>query len=249
MGENPVTGRPLVVIPTYNEAGNILGLLEEVLSLPEAFDVLVVDDASPDATASLVKEARQKQNKNGDHIHLIERPEKLGLGSAYCEGFRWALERNYSIICQMDADFSHAPSDLSRLVKELESFDLVLGTRYMPDGGTIGWSWYRRVLSRGASIFAKVLTGVPVRDLTGGFKGYRKEALLVLDLSRIRSAGYTFQIETTAYVHRKKFRIKEIPILFRERVSGKSKISSVRTIVQTVWLVLRLFAERIKPVG
>lgn len=229
---------PLVVVPTYNEAANIGTLLESVLALPPLFHVLVIDDNSPDGTAQLVSEYRARSEYEG-RIHLLERPSKLGLGTAYLKGFAWALEHDYPFICEMDADLSHNPEDLPRLLEAAQNVDLVLGTRYMPGGGCEGWSKLRQALSRSANLYARAVIGLPFRDLTGGFKCYRREALASLNLSDIRSEGYAFQIETTTRVVRAGFRATEVPIIFRERLHGKSKLS--RGIIwEAIWAVLRL---------
>lgn len=229
---------PLVIVPTYNEATNISALLEAVLELPPRFHLLVIDDGSPDGTAGLVREAQARPEYQG-RIHLLERPAKLGLGTAYLQGFAWALERGYPRICQMDADFSHDPADLLRLLGVTSGAGLAVGTRYMPGGGSQGWSWFRRFLSRSANLYARLVTRVPLRDLTGGFKCYRRETLAALPLGEIRSEGYAFQIETTVKAVRAGFRAVEVPILFRERLHGKSKLSR-RIIWEALWTVLRI---------
>lgn len=235
----------LVVVPTYNEAENILPLVRALLAHPADLHVLVVDDQSPDGTGELV-EAEQSRMPAAEklRLHLLRRPEKQGLGNAYRHAMVWALEQGYSKIVQMDADFSHSPEDLHRLLEASDSSDLVLGSRYIPDGKIVGWSAYRQLLSRCANIYARWVIGLPLHDLTGGFKCYRREALLALDISTLHSGGYTFQLETTTRVVRQGFRVSEVPITYRERVSGKSKISSVRTIVETLALVLRLGLQR-----
>jgi dolichol-phosphate mannosyltransferase len=229
---------PVVIIPTYNEAANIGALLEAVLTLPARFHVLVIDDHSPDGTAGVVQDCQARAEYQG-RIHLLERPGKLGLGTAYLKGFAWALERGYPKICEMDADFSHKPEDLPRLLEAAEGAGLAVGTRYMPGGGCEGWSRLRLILSRTANLYARIVTGIPLRDLTGGFKCYRREALAALRLPDIRSEGYAFQIETTAHVVRAGFKAAEVPIVFQERLHGKSKLS--RGIVwEAIWTVLRL---------
>ncbi|MFH1262711.1 MAG: polyprenol monophosphomannose synthase [Pseudomonadota bacterium] len=232
--------RSIVVIPTYNEAENIPVLVTTICSLGPGYEVLVVDDSSPDGTAACVEKLRRDRPELASRISLRVRPGKGGLGSAYREGLTEALTRNPDAVFQMDADFSHDPQDLPRLLERLEEADLVLGSRYIPGGGTVGWPWKRELLSRVANLYARFLLWVPVHDLTGGFKCFRKEALRAADLSHLTSEGYTFQIETTARLLRKGYRVAEVPILFRERTRGKSKISSWRVILQTVWLVLRL---------
>ncbi len=226
---------PLVVVPTYNEKENIGRLLPVLLGLPSNFHVLVVDDGSPDGTADIIK----KHTELNSRVFLLEREEKKGLGTAYLFGFQWALDHGYSHIAQMDADFSHDPNDLERLLAETETADLVLGSRYIPEGGVKGWAKRREFLSRGANLYARLFTRVPAHDLTGGFKCYRREALESLDFSKIGSLGYAFQIETTTNVFRKGFRIREIPIVFHERTCGVSKLSG-HVVWEAIWVVLRL---------
>ena len=186
--------RTLVVIPTYNERANIQALLNQVLSLPEGFHVLVVDDGSPDGTAQLVKEI---QNQFPTRIHLLERAGKLGLGTAYLAGFRWGLNSGYDFIFEMDADFSHNPNDLSRLLHAClqEGADLAIGSRYVRGGGVINWPFNRIALSKGASIYTRLITGMPIKDPTAGFMCYSRKVLEALNLDRIRFVGYAFQIE------------------------------------------------------
>jgi dolichol-phosphate mannosyltransferase len=229
---------PIVIIPTYNERDNVDRLLNHIFLLPPAFEVLIIDDHSPDGTAEIIK----AHGEFGRRLHLIERSGKLGLGTAYTQGFTWALERNYPFVLQMDADFSHNPSDLPRLLESAKGCDLALGSRYIPGGGVSGWAKKRETLSRLANIYARIVTRVPAHDLTGGFKCYRRETLLAIDLGRIHSEGYAFQIETTFRVHRMKLRISEVPIIFKEREWGVSKIS--RAVVwEALWLVAKLGRE------
>lgn len=229
--------RSLVIIPTYNEAENIQPLLTKVIQFP--VDVLIIDDNSPDQTAEQVLKLKSSLDTESHRIHLIQRSGKLGLGTAYLKGFQWALERDYENILQMDADFSHDPQDIPRFLEASKSSDLVLGTRYIPGGGIEGWSWFRNFLSRSANLYARLALGIPLHDLTGGFKCYCRKALASLDLTKIHSEGYAFQIETTAKVFKKGFSIKEIPIFFQDRTRGKSKLSR-RIIWEAFWLVIRL---------
>jgi dolichol-phosphate mannosyltransferase len=231
--------KALVVVPTYNEVDNISALLDGILKLPSGFEILVVDDHSLDGTANRV--SQRKGMPGGERIHLLLRAGKLGLGTAYCAGFRWALERNYSFVFEMDADLSHNPDDLERLYRQGQTNDLILGSRYMKGGGTEGWSRTREWISRAANIYARLVIGTRIHDMTGGFKCYSQKALLALDIDTLRSEGYAFQIETTTRVLRAGLRVTEIPIIFRERAHGKSKFSK-KIIWEAIWTVLRLGA-------
>ncbi len=233
-----------MVVPTYNEADNIADLIAELRSV-RIFerivpDVLVVDDNSPDGTWRIVEEI----GKRDPAVHLLKRPGKMGLGSAYVEGFKWALERGYDVIVQMDADFSHNPKDVQKLVEALANCDVVIGSRYCNGVSVINWPISRLLLSYFANQYARLLTGVKINDLTGGFKAFKREALEALDLDKIKSDGYAFQIEVNFYLWMKRFKMCEIPIVFVERRAGKSKLS--RSIIwEAFWLVLRLFLKRI----
>ena len=228
------TEKALVIVPTYNECENIARVAETVFGLEREFDLLVVDDNSPDGTAAIVKGL---QNEYPGRLHLLERDKKNGLGGAYVAGFRWALERDYEYVFEMDADFSHDPRDLPRFLEEAKDGDLVLGSRYK-DGriSVVNWDWKRLVLSYGGNIYARFITGLPVSDATGGFKCFRRAALQALDLDRISASGYSFQIETTYKLWKKGFRIREIPIVFTDRVLGTSKMSG--TIISEALFVL-----------
>lgn len=227
--------RSLVIIPTYNERENLEELVEAVLG-QEGFDLLVVDDGSPDGTGELAEAlARRWRSRLG----VLHRGAKLGLGSAYIAGFKTALQSEHEYVFQMDADFSHDPRDLPRLRKALEHADLVLGSRNVPGGGTVHWPLWRRVLSRGGSLYAGLVLGVPVHDFTGGFKGFRRAVLETLDLEAIRSNGYSFQIEVTYRCHQRGFRIVEVPIVFVDRRNGSSKMSS-RIVLEALLMVWRL---------
>jgi len=229
--------RTLVVIPTYNERANIQALLNQVLSLPEGFHVLVVDDGSPDGTAQLVKEI---QNQFPTRIHLLERAGKLGLGTAYLAGFRWGLNSGYDFIFEMDADFSHNPNDLSRLLHAClqEGADLAIGSRYVRGGGVINWPFNRIALSKGASIYTRLITGMPIKDPTAGFMCYSRKVLEALNLDRIRFVGYAFQIEMKFKAWRAGFKLKEVPITFQDRTQGVSKMH--RGIIEEgIWGVLK----------
>ena len=213
--------RGLVIIPTYNERENIESIIKDVLKQNIPVDVLVVDDNSPDGTGDIVRRLQEKDSR----IHLIERSGKLGLGTAYIEGFKWAIENGYDFVFEMDADFSHNPNDLPRLYHALNDFDLVIGSRYIKGIRVENWPPSRKLLSYSANLFARFVTGVPVRDLTSGFKGIRSSILKKLDLGKIKADGYGFQIEIHYYSYWNGFRVKEIPIVFVDRRAGKSKMS------------------------
>ena len=232
--------KSLVVIPTYNEKDNISLIIPEVLRQDSCLEVLVVDDGSPDGTGDIV-EAMSAENPK---IHLIRRAGKMGLGSAYVAGFKWALERDYERVFEMDADFSHKPSDLPRLLLAAEDADLVLGSRYNEKKiGVVNWDWKRLLLSYFANLYTRLVTGLPVKDATGGFKCFRRIALESLDLSGMKSDGYCFQIETTVKIWKKGLRVKEIPIVFTDRVRGVSKMSG-GIISEAFFLVLKLRFKR-----
>ena len=214
----------LVIIPTYNEIENISKILTYVLSLPMAFDILIVDDGSPDGTASVVKQFQTNHNS----VHLLERKGKSGLGTAYIAGFKWALDHQYEYIFEMDADFSHNPDDLIRLYEacSIDGSDMSVGSRYIKGGKLVNWGLDRKVLSFGASLYVKMITWMPVNDPTAGFVCYTNKVLRALDLDKIRFVGYAFQIEMKFNTYLKGFKIKEIPITFTDRVEGQSKMSS-----------------------
>ncbi len=227
--------KTIVVIPTYNERTNISQLIPELLGLGEDLSILVVDDNSPDGTSEVVR----AMGATDQRVLLLQREGKLGLGSAYVAGFRKALQMEPDLILQMDADFSHKPSTVPRLIREAGAVDLVIGSRYLNGVNVVNWPLQRLLLSFFANIYARRITGVPVKDLTGGFKCFRKEALACVPLDRIRSDGYAFQIETTYWCHRNGFAIREIPIVFEDRHSGTSKMTK-DIVREAFWLVLRL---------
>ena len=231
----------MVIIPTYNEIENIERMLEKVLSLSPEFDILIVDDGSPDGTASIVK---QKIEQLPKRIHLIERSGKLGLGTAYIAGFEWALKNNYDHIFEMDCDFSHNPDDLIRLDAQLlEGSDLAVGSRYVRGGKLKNWPLSRILISFGASVYVRLITFMPVKDPTAGFVAYKKEVLSAIDFKKIKFIGYAFQIEMKFATYLLGFKIKEIPILFSDREEGVSKMSGgiVREAVMGV-LQMRFWA-------
>ncbi len=211
----------IVVVPTYNEAQNVRQVVDKVLSQGLAYEVLIVDDASPDGTADVVA----KRAQASDRLHLVRRPGKMGIGSAYVDGFRTALCLGADLVIQMDCDLSHDPSDLPRLVAAAREAHVVVGSRYVPGGGATGWSWYRQLISRGTGLAYRALLGMAVRDLTGGFKCWRREALETLPLEDVGSKGFAFQIEMNYLTWRDGFTIREVPVTFVERQLGRSKMS------------------------
>ena len=226
----------LVVIPTYNERDNIASLVETVLALDARYAVLVVDDSSPDGTGPIVEELA---SRFPGRVELLTRDRKQGIGRAYVAGFTRALETDAPLIAQMDADHSHQPSDLARLVKAAESAELVLASRYIEGGATHGWPWHRRLVSRAGGFYAGLILGVPIKDLTGGFKVWQRATLDGIELDSIHSDGYCFQIETTYRALRKGFAVEQVPITFTDRVAGKSKLSR-RVVIEAAIMVWRL---------
>ncbi|MEM9887187.1 MAG: polyprenol monophosphomannose synthase [Bacteroidota bacterium] len=214
----------LTIIPTYNERENIVKIIEAIFALSVAFDILVVDDGSPDGTADLVKDL---QNTYPSQLHLLERSGKLGLGTAYIAGFRWGLERDYSYFFEIDADFSHNPKDLIRLYEACknEGADLAVGSRYTRGGRVKNWPFDRIFISYGASLYVRLITFMPVKDPTAGFVCYSRAVLSTIDLNKIRFVGYAFQIEMKFAAYQLGFKIKEVPITFTDRVEGVSKMS------------------------
>lgn len=225
--------KSLVIIPTYNELENLPKLIPIVLSQDESIHILIVDDGSPDGTGKFVKEEMIKN----DRIHLLERQKKMGLGTAYIAGFKYALQNNYDFIFEMDADFSHDPNELKNFLIAIKENDLVLGSRYINGVRVLNWPMTRLLLSFFASVYTRIITGMPIKDATGGFKCFRRKVLEAIDLNKVKSNGYSFQIEMTFKAYCKGFKIKEIPIIFIDRVKGKSKMSKkiVREAVTMVW--------------
>jgi len=227
---------PLVIIPTYNEATNAVRMIHTLMSLDTKVDILFVDDGSPDGTADRIKDA-QKEYPN--HIHLIERASKLGLGTAYVRGFEYALEHNYECICEMDADFSHPPEDLPKLIETVQSdeADIAIGSRYANGISIVNWPLSRLILSYGANIYARTITGLPVKDTTAGYKCIHRRVIEAIPLDHLRSNGYAFQIELHFRAWKAGFRLKEVSIIFREREEGVSKMSKgiVREAIWRVW--------------
>jgi len=231
-----VAERALVIIPTYNEAPNIGSLVPQVLAQDARLEVLVVDDNSPDGTGQLAAALAERDPR----VHVLRREGKRGLGTAYLSGFGWALEHGYDYLFEMDADFSHDPAHLKEFLKAIQHADLVLGSRYLGGKVTVvNWPMPRLLLSYAANIYARRVTGLAIWDLTGGFKCFRRQVLEAIDLSQVRSNGYAFQIEMSVRAWRKKFRLKEIPIVFVDRTEGDSKMN--RAIVrEAIWMVPRL---------
>ena len=225
----------LIIIPTYNERENIERLLDRLLALPLGLEVLVVDDNSPDGTAALVAARREREPR----IHLLERPRKMGLGSAYRDGFRYALERGAEYIFEMDADFSHDPEAIAEFLRQAREHDLVLGSRYLHGVTVVNWPLSRLILSYSANVYARWVTGLPLRDCTGGFKCFRRRALEAVRLDKVRSDGYAFQIEMSFKCWKRGMRLCEIPILFVDRRAGTSKMNR-RIIWEALWMVWRL---------
>ena len=228
--------RALVIVPTYNERENITRLIGSILEQDQRLEILVVDDGSPDGTGEIVEGLMQHETR----VHILKRPRKMGLGTAYIAGFRWALQESYDFVFEMDADFSHDPAHLSQFLSAIEDADLVLGSRYRNGKVTVvNWPIKRLLLSYFANVYARVVTGLPVWDATGGFKCFRRKVLEAIDLSHVRSNGYAFQIEMSFRAWRKHFKIVEIPIVFVDRTEGQSKMS--RAIVrEAIWMVWRL---------
>lgn len=226
----------IVVIPTYNEIDNINGIIDAVLTVKNDLNILIVDDNSPDGTALAVSE----RMKSDERIHLIKRSGKMGLGTAYCEGFKYALEKGFEAIMEMDADFSHNPEDIPRFITEIENGnDLVIGSRYLTGINVVNWPLRRLILSYGANLYSRIITGIPVKDATGGFKCFRASALSKVDLTKIKSNGYGFQIEMNYHLWKSGAKIKEISIIFIDRRSGVSKMNK-KIICEAIFLVWKL---------
>jgi dolichol-phosphate mannosyltransferase len=231
-----VPDRAVVIVPTYNERENILKLIDAVLAQSPILEILVVDDGSPDGTGALVDERAAVDSR----VHVIHREEKLGLGTAYLAGFKWALARPYDFIFEMDADFSHDPQHLPQFLDSIENADLVIGSRYRDRRVTVvNWPIERLLLSYFANVYARFVTRLPIFDTTAGYKCFRRKVLESVNLNDVRSNGYAFQIEMHFRVWRKNFRIVEIPIVFVDRTEGTSKMSK-KIVREAVWMVWRL---------
>jgi len=230
------SGRGLVITPTYNERENLSRLVSGILAQDERLDVLIIDDASPDGTGQMADELAEQNPR----VHVMHRAGKLGLGTAYLAGFRWGIDHGYDWLFEMDADLSHDPAHLPQFIHALRDFDLVLGSRYLEGRVTVvNWPIGRLLLSYFANVYARIATGLPVADATGGYKAFRREVLEAIDLDGVGSEGYAFQIEITMRAWKKGFRIGEIPIVFVDRSSGESKMSR-KIIREAVWRVWKL---------
>ncbi|MDQ2588906.1 MULTISPECIES: polyprenol monophosphomannose synthase [Saccharothrix] len=232
-------GPVLVVIPTYNERDNIGTIVKRLHAALPQVHVLVVDDGSPDGTGKVADEMAAAD----DRVHVMHRTEKAGLGAAYVAGFRWALERRYAVVVEMDADGSHAPEDLPRLLDALEDADLVLGSRYVPGGSTVNWPKYRQLISRGGSVYSRLALGAKVKDITGGFRAFRAEVLDRLKLHTVASQGYCFQIDLAWRTIELGYRVVEVPITFTEREIGESKMSG-DIVREALWRVTKWGVRR-----
>ncbi|MBK7843109.1 MAG: polyprenol monophosphomannose synthase [Bdellovibrionales bacterium] len=227
--------KTLIIIPTYNEAENVVDLIKEIRQRSPHVHILVVDDNSPDGTADRV-EALGGKSEYAEAVHVLRRPGKQGLGRAYIAGFRWGLERNYDILVEMDADFSHRPSDLANLLAALGGHDFAIGSRWVRQGRTLNWSIWRKLISIGGSIYSRFILGYPIRDWTGGFNAWRSRVLKEIGLDEIYSEGYSFQIELKYRASSCGFRGIEVPITFDERREGKSKMSG-RIVLEALYRV------------
>jgi dolichol-phosphate mannosyltransferase len=227
--------RTIVIIPTYNECENLPGLVSALLKQAPFLDLFVVDDGSPDGTGEIAEYLAEQTER----VRVLHRTSKLGLGTAYIAGFKYALHNNYDYVVQMDADFSHRPQDLSRLLQTVESADLAIGSRNIPGGQIKDWSLLRRLVSKAGSFYARSILNLPIRDCTSGFKCFRREVLERIDFARVKSNGYSFQVEMSYLCHRAGFRIAEAPIIFLNRTAGRSKMS-LRIIFEAAVLVWKL---------
>ena len=233
--------KTLIISPTYNESENIAELIRKVNEINREYHLLIVDDNSPDGTGDIVEELQHRLFSN---VYLERRPGKAGLGTAYKFGFKWALERDYDIIVQMDADGSHEVNAIPDMIDELEKKDLIIGSRYIQGVSVVNWPIRRLMLSYGANLYSRIITGLPVKDATGGFKAWKREVLASIDIDSVRSQGYSFQIEINFRAYVKKFKIKEIPIIFTDRTIGKSKMSK-KIIIEAIFIVPMLRLKKI----
>lgn len=231
-GAGAELGRVLVVIPTFNEADNVRPIVERVRDSTPQADILIVDDASPDGTGALADQLASED----DHVQVLHRTGKLGLGAAYVAGFGWASERGYDVVVEMDADGSHAPEQLPRLLAALDTADVVLGSRWVPGGRVVNWPWQRRLLSRGGNLYTRLLLRMPIRDATGGYRAYRMPVLDKIEIASVASQGYCFQVDLAWRAHRHRLRVVEVPITFTERQRGDSKMSPA-IVREALWRV------------
>ncbi len=225
----------LIIIPTYNEMENIKSLTHDILELYPNVNILVVDDNSPDGTAKYIKSLMEKDKR----VHLLLREKKMGLGTAYVAGFKYMLENNYEYAVQMDADYSHDPRDIKKFFEKVDEYDLIIGSRYKTGVNVINWPMQRLLLSYFANIYTRVITGLPIHDGTGGFKCFKRKVLASINLSKITSNGYSFQIEMNFKAWKKGARIAEVPIIFTDRVQGKSKMSK-KIVYEAIFMVWKL---------
>jgi dolichol-phosphate mannosyltransferase len=227
--------RALICLPTYDERENLAPMIDAILAVVPQVDVLVIDDNSPDGTGRLADEIAAREPR----VKVLHRAGKEGLGRAYLAGFAWALARDYGLVLEMDCDFSHDPSYLPAMLAAAEGADLVLGSRYVDGGGTVNWGLLRKLISRGGSFYARAILGLAVRDLTGGFKCFRREVLEAIDLATVECTGYAFQIELTYRAARRGFQVRELPIVFADRRVGHSKMSRriVLEAIRKVWSI------------
>ncbi len=227
--------KAIVIIPTFNEKENISNIINAIFKVKEDMHVLIVDDNSPDGTAAIVRQLKQ----GDERIHLIERPGKMGLGTAYCDGFRYALALGYDAIMEMDADFSHDPAKIPEFLEEIRNYDLVIGSRYISGVNVVNWPLSRLILSKGASLYTRIITGMPIKDPTAGFKCFRASTLEKIDLTKVKTNGYGFQIEMHYRMWKMGAKIKEIPIIFIDRRSGVSKMNR-KIIFEAIRMVWKL---------
>jgi len=229
------TRKALVCLPTYDERENLAPMVAAILAQVPTLEILVIDDNSPDGTGKIADELAARDRR----VHVLHRAGKEGLGKAYLAGFAWALQRDYRLVLEMDCDFSHDPKYLPAMLAAAGEVDLVLGSRYVAGGGTVNWGWLRKLISRGGSLYARTILGLKVRDLTGGFKCFRREVLEAIDLATVQCTGYAFQIELTYRASRRGFRIREVPITFVDRRVGHSKMSRriVLEAIRKVWSI------------
>jgi dolichol-phosphate mannosyltransferase len=227
--------KALVITPTYNEAVNLPTLIPQVLHMSTDIEILIIDDNSPDGTAAIVKDFQKKDPR----VHLIERPRKMGLGTAYVAGFKFAIEHKYDYVFEMDADFSHNPKELLNFLLKIQEYDLVIGSRYIRGVSVVYWPFRRLLLSYFANLYTRVVTGLPVKDATAGFKCYRRAVLESINLDELRSNGYAFQIEMNYKAWKKGFRLCEIPIIFVDRDRGVSKMSK-NIVYEAAFMVWKL---------
>src|SRR5437667_696171 len=232
--------RTLIIIPTYNEIDNLTPLLKEIFSYAPETDILIVDDNSPDGTGKLA----DKFHQENEHVHVLHRAGKLGLGTAYIEGFKYAIEHAYDVAFEMDADFSHDPRYLPDFLKAIENADLVIGSRYIPGGDTPNCTMLRRFISGGGNIFARFMLGIPVHDCTAGYRCYRREVLESIGLDTIQAQGYAFQVELAYRTTRQGFKVVETPIVFMDRRVGKSKMSHTIFLEGFLWVLRTRFGKQ-----